>query len=192
MTILAKLETLKPLDPDNAPDGSREILQASIAQSGRIPNMYALMANSAGLMQTYRLGYEAFRADSGFNKTEQEVVFLTISRFHECKYCVSVHSAIADRNRVESAVTDAIRDGLPISESKLEALRSFTESMLATRGRPSSEDLSKFLSEGFTELQVLEIILAIAVKTISNYSNHLFDTELDQAFEKRAWHPLSS
>jgi alkylhydroperoxidase family enzyme len=61
--------------------------------------------------------------------------------------------------------------------------------MLITRGRPSAHDLEQFLTAGYTELFVLEIILAIAVKTISNYSNHLFDTPLDEVFSHRIWTP---
>jgi len=188
MNNIGKLQTLKAVDEVSAPDASKEILQATLDQLGRIPNMYALMANSPGLFKTYRLGYDAFRSESGFDKTEQEVVFLTISRFHECTYCVAVHSAIADMNRVAPEVTDAIRNGDSIKDEKLESLRNFTTVMLTMRGRPQPTDLSKFLASGFSELQVLEIILAIAVKTVSNYSNHLFDTELDSVFSAREWH----
>lgn len=189
MSNLAKLKNLEAVDVVTAPAGSKEILEASLAQTGRIPNMYALMANSPGLLKTYRLGYDAFRAESGFTKTEQEVVFLAISRFHECTYCVAVHSSIADMHKVPSEVTDAIRNGVSIADAKLETLRSFTAILVASRGRPNTDDLARFLSVGFTELQVLEIILAIAVKTISNYSNHLFDTQLDTRFSAREWHP---
>ncbi len=189
MTNIANLESLRALDVNEAPQGSREILEKSWAQTGRIPNMYALMANSPGLLKTYRAGYDVFRAESGFTKTEQEIVLLAISRFHECTYCVAVHSSIADMNRVPHDVTDAIRNGNAIADKKLETLRSFTTIMVASRGRPTPEDLDRLISVGFTELQVLEIILAIAVKTISNYSNHLFDTELDPGFSAREWHP---
>lgn len=189
MVNIANFKSLRALDVNAAPEGSKEILEKSLVQTGRIPNMYALMANSPGLLQTYRAGYDAFRAESGFTKTEQEVVLLAISRFHECTYCVAVHSVIADMNRVPHEVTDAIRNGSAIADTKLETLRSFTTILVASRGRPTSEDLDRFLSVGFTELQVLEIILAIAVKTISNYSNHLFDTELDSGFSAREWHP---
>ena len=59
--------------------------------------------------------------------------------------------------------------------------------MLLSRGRPSSEAVQAFLSAGFTEQQMLEIVLAIAVKTLSNYTNHLFDTPLDAPFKVREY-----
>jgi alkylhydroperoxidase family enzyme len=60
--------------------------------------------------------------------------------------------------------------------------------MVQTRGRPSEQDVADFLAAGYSEPQVLEIILAIAVKTLSNYTNHLFGTPVDAAFAARIWH----
>lgn len=65
------------------------------AQSGFVPDMYAGMVNSPGLLEKYLLGYERFRKESGFTPVEQEVVLLTISRFHGCTYCMTAHSMIA-------------------------------------------------------------------------------------------------
>ena len=187
MTTHAHLTTLGLLTPADAPEGSREILEAAKAQLRMVPNMYAAMAHSPGLLGTYRFGYDEFRRRSGFNPAEQEVVLLAISRFNGCTYCVGAHSAIADQNKVPTEVTDAVRAGEPIGDAKLQALNHFTTSMVATGGRPAEEELEAFLAAGYAERQVLEIILAIAVKTLSNYSNHLFDTPLDEAFAYRAW-----
>lgn len=185
----AHLSTLGLLTLENAPDGSRELLDAAHSQLGMVPNMYAEMANSPGLLGTYRFGYDQFRRHSGFNPSEQEIIFLAISRFNGCAYCMGAHSAIADGNKVPTEVTDAVRAGEPIGDARLQALNVFTTTMVATRGRPSDVELKEFLAVGYTENQVLEIILAIAVKTLSNYSNHLFDTPLDKAFARRAWSP---
>ena len=187
MTSSTRLKGLTGRDAQSAPEGSKAILKGALTQIGYIPNMYANMANSPGLLGTYRFGYDAFRKDSGFSDTEQEVVFLAISRFHSCTYCVAVHSGIAKLNKVPSEVIDALRNGSVIVDPKLETLRQFTEEMVDTRGRPTPESLSRFLDAGYTEIQVLEIILAIAVKTISNYSNHQFDTSLDSRFAPYEW-----
>ena len=185
----AHLTTLNMLTPDTAPAASQAILETTKAQLGMVPNLYAEMAHSPGLINTYRLGYDSFRSESGFNKTEQEIVLLAISRFHECTYCVAVHSVIADRNKIPVEITEAIRLGNAIPDARLQALNGFTTTMLATRGRPSPLNLEQFLAAGYSEKLVLEIILAIAVKTISNYTNHIFDTPLDEGFSHRAWTP---
>ena len=68
---------------------------------------------------------------------------------------------------------------------KFRALSTFTRTMFITRERPSAEDVELFLKAGYSERQVLEIILALAVKTMSNYSNHLFNPEIDPIFKSR-------
>lgn len=180
--------TLPPQTLDNAEPEAKALLEAAKAQVGFVPNMYTGMANSPGLLETYLDGYERFRKHSGLTSAEQEVVFLTISRGNGCDYCVAAHSVLADRmSKVPPAVTDAIRDGKTIPDARLASLSLFTEVMRSTRGLPSKAQVQAFLDAGYGERQVLEIILAIAVKTISNYSNHLFHTPVDAMFAGRAW-----
>jgi uncharacterized peroxidase-related enzyme len=180
--------TLSPKTLTNADPKAKSVLERAKAQLGFIPNMYSGMANSPGLLETYMDGYDRFRKDSGFTAAEQEVVFLTISRGNGCDYCMAAHSLIADQmSTVPPPVTEAIREGRAIPDSKLAALSAFTDVLLNKRGLPSKADAQTFLGAGYQERHVLEIILAIAVKTLSNYSNHLFHTPLDERFTKREW-----
>jgi hypothetical protein len=95
---------------------------------------------------------------------------------------------IADQtSKVPLPVTEAIREGRTIPDSKLSALSTFTGTLLSTRGRPLKAHVEAFLGAGYEERHVLESILAIAVKTLSNYSNHLFHTPLDKMFASREW-----
>jgi alkylhydroperoxidase family enzyme len=84
-------------------------------------------------------------------------------------------------------VTDAIRNGTPIGDAKLAALAEFTKVISGTRGLPSKTATTAFLNAGYSERHILEIVLALSVKTISNYANHLFHTPLDPVFEVRRW-----
>ncbi|MCB1764459.1 MAG: carboxymuconolactone decarboxylase family protein [Candidatus Competibacteraceae bacterium] len=180
--------TLNPITLDNANPEAQAVLEKAQAQVGFIPNMYARMVHSPGLLTTYLDGYERFRQQSGFTPAEQEVVFLTISRENGCEYCMGAHSVIADNmSKVPTAVTDALREGAPLPDAKLAALSVFTQVMVRQRGLPSRAQVADFLSAGYTERQMLEIVLAIAVKTLSNYANHLFHTPLDSVFAARAW-----
>ena len=182
------LLTLPPVTPASASDAARPLLERAQGESGMIPNMYARMVNAPALLATYQDGYARFRAESGFTAAEQEVVFLSISREHECAYCVAAHSFLADAKAgVPRVVTDAIRDRAPIPDEKLAALAGFVRHLVVTRGRPSRDAAHAFLRAGYSETQVLYLILAIAVKTMSNYSNHLFDTPVDSIFKAREW-----
>lgn len=180
--------TLDALSIDSAEPLARERLEEAQRTLGMVPNMYARMAQSPGLLETYARGYELFREQSGFSPVEQEVVLLAISRENGCAYCMAAHSFIADQlSKVPSEVTEAIRSGAPIPDPKLAALYQFTQSMVVKRGLPTSADVQAFISAGYDERRVLEIVLAIAVKTLSNYSNHLFHTPVDEAFAERRW-----
>lgn len=55
------------------------------------------------------------------------------------------------------------------------------------RGWPASDDVDQFLAAGYTRENILEVVLVVALKTLSNYINHLADTPLDQQFEAFAW-----
>jgi len=179
---------LPSLAPVDAASPARERLDEARMKLGFIPNMYGVMANSPGLLDTYVRGYDLFRASSAFTPAEQEVVFLAISRENGCTYCVAAHSFIADKmSGVPAAVTDAIRAGTPIPDAKLAALHDFARLMVRQRGLPTRADASAFLATGYAEKQILEIVLAIAVKTLSNYANHLFHTPVDAMFASRVW-----
>jgi uncharacterized peroxidase-related enzyme len=171
-------------DPDPA---VVDVLTRAEARVGMIPNMYARMANVPGLLDTYLFGYEAFRRHSGLSAAEQEVVFLTISQVNGCSYCVAAHSTIADMSKVPTEVTDAVRDGKPLPDPKLDALARFTATVVESRGLPGAEDLDGFLAAGYAETDVLQVVLAVSVKTISNYANHLFHTPVDPMFAGRTW-----
>lgn len=177
-----------PVRTEDDPDPAvASVLRGARARTGMIPNMYARMANVPGLLEAYLSGYERFRSDSAFSRIEQEVVLLAISRANGCTYCMAAHSALADKARVPTEITDAIRGGDPVPDERLDALVHFTSTMVETRGLPRAADIDAFLAAGFTETDILRIVLAIAVKTISNYGNHLFHTPVDESFANRVW-----
>ena len=84
----------------------------------------------------------------------------------------------------------AIRNDEPIADSRLEALRKFTTAVVDTRGWVSDADIDAFLAAGFSKAQILDVILGISFKTLSNYTNHIADTPLDDAFAAEAWAPI--
>lgn len=174
---------LDPVSLDNADDKQREILEKAKKANGMIPNMYKNMVNLPGLQETYDKGYHSFRQESEFTPAEQEVVLLTISMENSCGYCTAAHSYLAENvSKTPKDVIEAIRKGKEIQDEKLAALHKFTKIMDESRGNPGPEEAQSFLDAGYSEKQILAIILAQATKTISNYSNHIFHTEIDEAF----------
>jgi uncharacterized peroxidase-related enzyme len=167
---------------------TQDIFDKTQKALGFVPNMYKSMGNNPALLDSYIYGYNSFRANSGFNSVEQEVVFLSVAYENNCEYCMAAHSFIGDKmSKVPTEVTDAIRDGKQVPDVKLAALSKLTRSLTANRGTVSQDETDEFLAAGFTEIQILGIIAGIAVKTISNYSNHNTNPVLDDAFAGRAW-----
>jgi len=180
--------TQLPVELASAPETVKSILQEQKNNFGFLPNMYTHMANAPALLKMYLNGYRLFREEGTFSPVEQEVIFLTISRENGCDYCVGAHSMIADKmSGVPSHVTAAIRNETIIDDPKLQVLHDFVVTMLNKRGAPSREEVKYFLSAGYSEQQILEVIVAIAVKTLSNYNNHVAHTELDEVFADYRW-----
>ncbi len=185
--------TLNPVDPAKAEGRARELLAEVKAKFGMIANLPRVMANSPALMNTYHRGYEEFSLNSGFTSSEQEAVFIVISKENGCDYCVAAHSIMADiKSKLPPAVTNAIRDDQPIPDAKYAALVEFTRVMVVKRGYPEEQDVAAFLAAGYTEQHIMSIILAISIKTISNYTNHVFQTPLDKVFKAREYAPFKA
>ncbi|MER0509129.1 MULTISPECIES: carboxymuconolactone decarboxylase family protein [Aeromonas] len=176
-------QTLEPVSSENADVEQKKMLDAAHAALGFVPNMYANMVNVPGVLSTYLHGYAEFRQRSGFTPVEQEVIFLAISQHNGCRYCTAAHSMLADKvSGVPSPVLAAIRTNQPLPDPKLQALYAFTQELVSTNGKPSQEIGDAFLAAGYSDILVLQIVLAAAVKTLSNYTNHLCKTELDDKF----------
>lgn len=188
MRATYKIKDLPLLAIETATGKTKTLLENAKQKMGFVPNMYGAMANEPALFEAYVTTYAAFRAECGFTSVEQEVILLAISRANSCEYCMAAHSFVADKmSKVPAEVTDAIRDGRPIPDPKLAALADFTTQIVASRGRPSDADVTSFLAEGYSERNILGIILAIGVKTFSNYTNHVFHTPVDSVFAARLW-----
>lgn len=179
----AFIQNLKPIDHASAQGAQKAILDTALAQVGFIPNMYANMANAPAVLSTYLHGYALFRKESGLSAPEQEVVFLAVSRVNGCTYCTAAHSMIADKvSRLAPDVLHAIRAGQPIADAKLAALYAMTTTLVKTNGQPEPEAVKAFLTAGYQESDLLYIVLAIAVKVLSNFCNHAFGTTVDERF----------
>ncbi|NQZ17424.1 MAG: carboxymuconolactone decarboxylase family protein [Idiomarina sp.] len=170
-------------DKASAPEDSKPLLEGSEKSFGMIPNLHAVMAEAPGLLKAYQDIHELF-VNSSFDKNELTVVWQTINVYHDCHYCVPAHTAIAKQMGADDGITENIRAGKSLDDSKLQALREFTLAMLEKRGQASESDLSAFFNAGYNNRQALEVVLGIAQKTMSNYTNSITGTPVDEPFQK--------
>ena len=88
---------------------------------------------------------------------------------------------------VSDAITDALRNETALPNARLEALRTFTLHVVRDRGNVDERAVQAFLDAGFSKRQILEVILGVSQKVMSNYTNHLAQTPVDTAFRKFEW-----
>ncbi len=176
-----KLHTL-----ETAPEGSKEILSGSLKQSGFIPNLYGMMAESPELLKAYRQLSDAFNATS-LNPIEKNIVWLAVSYYNRCHYCMAIHSRVAVMHKIPEEMIEALRTNQPLKDPKLETFRKFTILLVEKRGWASEEEIDSFLAAGYTRKNVLELLLGIGQKIISNYVNHITNTQLDKKTEGFKW-----
>lgn len=171
---------------DSAPEKGKEVLKGVKEAYGFVPNLMATMVEAPATAKAYATLGKIFD-ETSFSATERQVVLLTTSRVNGCEYCVAAHSTIAGMHKVDESIVEAIRDDKPIADDKLEALRQLVIRVHEKRGWLDDGDIDAFAEAGYGPQQVLEVILGVAFKTISNYTNHVAGTALDDAFSQNAW-----
>ncbi len=171
--------------PETAPEASRSILAGAKLKYGFIPNLLGVLAEAPAALEAY-VKVSDLLAKSSFTATEREVILIATSIRNLCEYCVAAHATIAKMQKVPVEVIVALREGRPLADPRLEALRQFTQTLIEKRGWATEKEVRDFLAAGFNRQQVLEVVLGLAFKTISNYTNHIVDTPVDEAFSAEA------
>lgn len=174
---------------DDAPEKSQPVLTKTKEEYGFVPNLMGLLAEAPAAVQGYAAVADAF-AGSSLSPVEQQVVLLSASFENDCHYCMAAHSTVAGMVNMPEDVLKALRDGTEIeSDAKLEVLRQTTQKVVEDRGWLDDEDIQSFFEAGYTQGQLLEVIVGVAQKTISNYTNHIAETPVDEQFAAQAWTP---
>jgi len=178
--------TFELYNQQNAPADSQPLLEKSVKSFGMIPNLHAVLAESPAVLEAYQTLHTLFQKTS-FDAEEITVVWQTINVEHECHYCVPAHTAIAHSMKVDPVLINALRDRTELPNRKLQVLHLTTLSLVRNRGQLREQELADFFAAGYERRHILEIILGISQKVISNYTNHQADTLVDAPFQKFEW-----
>jgi len=171
---------------DTAPEASKPLLESSQKAFGRLPGLHKVLAESPQAYEGYQLLHKLF-TETDFNADELTVVWQAINVENACHYCVPAHTGIAKMMKVSDDLTTALRNETPLPSEKLEALRRFTVQMVRARGNATDAQMKVFFDAGYGHRAVLDVILGLAQKTISNYVNHVAETPVDEVFQPLAW-----
>lgn len=176
-------ETLyTPLTIATAPEASRPTLENIQKSFGFIPNLMAIFANNPTVLWGY-MSLNAVYDEGSFTPRERQLILLAASVENSCNYCTAAHSAIAKGILDTPAeVVAAIRSNAPVPDKRLNVLVALVKELVRERGHAKAETIQNFIAAGYKKEQVMELLLGIALKTISNYLDHISPAPVDEAF----------
>jgi len=171
--------------PESAPVAARGDLRAAEKALGFLPNLLGVLAEAPIALKAY-MELTGLLERASLSPVEQQLMMLSASHENGCEYCMAAHGSVARTVGMPQPVLTALRSGSAIPDSKLEALSAFVTDVVRSRGRVSDARIEEFLRAGYTRQNVLEVVFAVAMKTLSNYANHIAETPVDVEFEHHA------
>lgn len=171
------MKRLSVISKEQASEQSRQIFEGIEKAAGMLPNIYAVIGNSANSLGSY-LTFSEAQKNGSFNAKEREAVFLAVSEENGCNYCLSAHTAIAKMNGFSEEETLQLRSGNH-SDSKLNILTNLAKSIVANRGKADETLLQSFYEAGYDEKALVDLVALVVDKTFTNYIGRLAKPEID-------------
>ena len=163
---------------DAAPDAAQPALHAAQRQMGMVPNLYKVIANSPAALEGY-LGLNAALSKGTLDAKTRERIALAVAEVNGCGYCLSAHTYIGKHlAKLDDAEITANRSGAS-NDIKADAAVRFAVSVVRQRGHVSDSELAAVKAAGYGDAEVVEIVLHVALNTLTNYVNEVAGTEID-------------
>ncbi|MEA5362302.1 carboxymuconolactone decarboxylase family protein [Amycolatopsis sp., V23-08] len=172
---------------DTAADAAKEPLEVLEGAFGFVPAGAGLMANSPALINTFFSAFGHFRGGGTFGPDERQVLLLSNAVANRSEWAVAFHTLESLQDGVEPAVVEAIRQGKVPENPRMAALSTFTQSLIEKGGHVEDAAVIAFKAAGFTEEQVFEVITAVAISAMTNYTANLAWPPLEDAVAPHAW-----
>ncbi|GAA3783880.1 carboxymuconolactone decarboxylase family protein [Corallibacter vietnamensis] len=143
---------------------------------GFVPNLYAYFAKNETALGDY---LTLQNRKSTLKTKEREVINLITSQINGCRYCQSAHTALGKMNGFTDDQIIELRKGSASFDTKLDALVKFTASIVENKGRATQESKEAFFDAGYTEANLIDVVMVVGDKIISNYIHNLADFKID-------------
>ena len=143
---------------------------------GFVPNLFATL----GLSDNGLKRYISFQNDkSSLSNKEKEVVNLAVSEVNNCKYCKAAHTAIGKMNGFTDEQVLELRSGKASFDTKFDALAKLAKNITSTRGHIDQSILDSYFSAGYNQGNLIDVIIQIGEKTITNYLHSITLVPID-------------
>ena len=167
-----------PASIEASPAASQPLLQAVKKQLGVVPNLFRLVANSPAALEGY-LGLNGALAKGALEAPTRERIALAVAEVNGCDYCLSAHSYLGSHlAKLSEAEMSVNRDG-GSTDPRADAAVRFAVKLVNARGHVSEADVQAVKQAGYSDTQVIEIVLHVALNTLTNYVNEMAKTEID-------------
>lgn len=149
-----------------------------------VPNLAKQLFTHPQIARIYTDGALDLTDHGLLTEDERQIVYLTISAFNECHYCTAAHTFLAkDLAKLDEEQIKAVKSGKATGNERYDHLSAATRLILEKRGHLNKNEIKKLMFNGIDQVQVYEIIGQIALKTITNYTNHIAKTKIDNSFK---------
>ncbi len=143
---------------------------------GFVPNLYATYAHSEHALGNY---LALSNANTSLKAKEKEAVNLAVSEVNNCIYCLSAHTAIGKMNGFTDGQIIELREGRASFDTKLDALARLAKNITENRGATDQSVLENFFKAGWTKENLIDTIVLVGDKTISNYLHRTTKVPVD-------------
>lgn len=167
-----------PATIDASPTASKPLLEAVKAQLGSVPNLFRLVANSPAALEGY-LGLSGALAKGAIGAKTRERIAIAVAEHNACDYCLSAHTYLG-RNlaKLSEAELEAARRARS-DDPKADAALRFAKAVMDARGHVSAAAIDAARAAGHSDAELVEIVLHVALNTLTNYVNSVAATEVD-------------
>lgn len=152
------------------------VYDAIVKSVGFMPNLFATL----GLSENGLNRYISFQNDkSSLTNKEKEAINLIVSEVNDCNYCRAAHTAISKMNGFTDKQAIEIRSGQVTFDKKLNALVKLTKDITEARGKVNQKYLECFFDEGYSKGHLVDVIIQVGEKTITNYLHNITQVTID-------------
>jgi uncharacterized peroxidase-related enzyme len=167
-----------PASIEASPAAAQPLLEAVKKQLGIVPNLFRVVGNSPAALEGY-LGLNGALGKGLLDARTRERIAIAVAELNGCDYCLSAHTYLGKNlAKLDDAELAANREG-GSSDAKADAALRFATKVVRERGHVSDADVKTVKAAGYSDAQVIEIVLHVALNTLTNYVNEVAKTEID-------------
>lgn len=149
------------------------------AAYGAVPNTYADIGTNSPDALAATLAVEGALSKGSLTAMDIEVIKLAISQETGCDYCLAAHTVIGRGAGLSKEQILAARHGHASSNAKFDALALFVRTLYTTKGTAPVEVVDGIKAAGYSDTQIVDIVLTISAGLFTNYFNRLNDTVIE-------------